>query len=162
LLGVTFGGGAPVLPQPREFAAVGATIKSLEKGQGIAPLIAALAPDGEEKPTHGLAAAFGELFLKGKDQAALAAVLRGFRGLEVTAAELKANRVPVQWRPEILDSYDAVVDASHESAPQITAHGVITGMSPSECSFVRSTRGTGRSAKDRAIDTSFVGTAGPP
>lgn len=37
--------------------------------------------------------------------------------------------------------------SSHESAPQMTAHRAITRMSPSECFFVRSMRGSGRSAK---------------
>ena len=52
--------------------------------------------------------------------------------------------------------------SSHESAPAITAHRAITRMSPSECFLVRSTRGSGRSAKYRAIDTSCFGITGPP
>ena len=97
LLSVTFGGAAPLLPQPKELPALGATIESLEKGKGIGPLVAALTPDGEEGPTPEEEAAFGALFVGGKDQKALAAVLRGFQGLEVTEAELKGTRVPVQF-----------------------------------------------------------------
>jgi pimeloyl-ACP methyl ester carboxylesterase len=97
LLSVTFGGGAPVLPQPKELPAIGATIESLEKGKGIGPLVVALTPDGEKGSTPEEAAAFGALFVWGKDQKALAAVLRGFKGLEVTEAELKAAKVPVQF-----------------------------------------------------------------
>jgi pimeloyl-ACP methyl ester carboxylesterase len=97
LLSVTFGGAAPLLPQPKGSPVLAATVESLEKGKGITPLIVALTPDGEKGPTAEVAAAFSELFLKGKDQKALAAVLRGFPGLEVTEAELKANKVPVQF-----------------------------------------------------------------
>ena len=97
LLSVTFGGAAPLLPQPKGSPVLAATAESLEKGKGIGPLIVALTPDGEEKPTAEQAAAFSEAFLNGKDQKALAAVLRGFPGLEVTEAELKANTVPVQF-----------------------------------------------------------------
>ena len=97
LLSVTFGGGAPLLPQPRELPVLGATIESLEKGKGIGPLVAALTPAGEDGPAPEQVAAFGELFVWGKDQKALAAVLRGFKGLEVTEAELKAAGVPVQF-----------------------------------------------------------------
>src|SRR5207244_13049280 len=67
------------------------------QGKGITPLIIALTPDGEPKPTPEQAAGFGALFLRGKDQKALAAVLRGMPGLAVTEAELRANKVPVQF-----------------------------------------------------------------
>ena len=76
---------------------VEATAESLEKGKGVTPLLIALAPDGEPKPTPEQVAGFGALFLRDKDQKALAAVLRGMPGLEVTEAELRANRVPVQF-----------------------------------------------------------------
>ncbi len=52
--------------------------------------------------------------------------------------------------------------SGHESAPQTTAQSAMTRMFPSECFFVRSTRGSGRPAKYRAIDTSCFGMAGPP
>ena len=98
LLSVTFGGGAPLFQPPKEFATtIDTTAESLEKGKGIGPLILALTPDGAEKPTPEQAAAFSELFLGKKDQKALAAVLRGQKGWEVTEAELKANKVPVQF-----------------------------------------------------------------
>lgn len=97
LRSVTFGGGSPLVNPPKEAGPLHATADSLEKGGGIAPLLLALAPPGDGKPTPEEAAAFGELFLKGKDRKALAAVLRGFPGLEVTEVELTANRVPVQF-----------------------------------------------------------------
>jgi len=98
LLSVTFGGGGPLFQPPPAFAdTIAATADSLEKGTGIGPPIAARTPDGEEKPSPEQAAAFSRLFLGGKDQKALAAVLRGHAGWAVTEAELKANRVPVQF-----------------------------------------------------------------
>jgi pimeloyl-ACP methyl ester carboxylesterase len=97
ILSVTFGGASPLLPQPKGSPVLEATVESLEKGKGIGPLVVALTPDGGAKPTAEQAAAFSDLFLKGKDQKALAAVLRGFPGLEVTEADLKANKVPVQF-----------------------------------------------------------------
>jgi pimeloyl-ACP methyl ester carboxylesterase len=98
LLSVTFGGGGPLLSPPEGFTAtLDATAESLEKGKGIGPLIIALTPEGQDKPSAEQAAAFSELFIGKKDQKALAAVLRGRKGWEVTEAELKANKVPVQF-----------------------------------------------------------------
>ena len=98
LLSVTFGGGAPLFQPPKEYETVtAATVESLEKEKGMGPLIIALTPDGEAKPTAEQADAFSALFLNGKDQKALAAVLRGARSWEVSEAELKANKVPVRF-----------------------------------------------------------------
>lgn len=98
LLSVTFGGGGPLFRPPQAFAeTIAATADSLEKGKGIGPLIVALTPDGLGKPTLEQASAFSRLFLGKKDQKALAAVLRGQAGWAVTEAELRANRVPVQF-----------------------------------------------------------------
>src|SRR5215217_2861002 len=50
--------------------------------------------------------------------------------------------------------------SSHESAPQTTAARAMTRMSPRACFLVRSTRGSGRSAKWWARDRGSDGTAG--
>jgi pimeloyl-ACP methyl ester carboxylesterase len=98
LLSVTFGGGAPVVDPPKEMAAmVEELAKSLEKGEGMGPLIARLTPPGEKQPTPEEAAAVGKLALLGQDQKALAAVIRGLPRLEVTADKLRANKVPVAF-----------------------------------------------------------------
>jgi pimeloyl-ACP methyl ester carboxylesterase len=98
LLSVTFGGGGPLFNQPKVFTEViDATVESLEKGEGMGCLIIALIPEGQPKPTLEQAAAFSAAHLKGKDQMALAAVLRGFPRMTVTEAELKANKVPLQF-----------------------------------------------------------------
>ena len=98
LLSVTFGGAGPEFQPPKELVSVmEATAESLEKGKGITPLIIGLTPAGETKPTPEQVAGFNALFMGNKDQKALAAVLRGMPGLTVTAAELRANKVPVQF-----------------------------------------------------------------
>jgi len=98
LLSVTFGGAGPEFQPPKELVSVmEATAESLEKGKGITPLLIGLAPAGEPKPTPEQVAGFNALFMGNKDQKALAAVLRGMPGLAVTEAELRANKVPVQF-----------------------------------------------------------------
>lgn len=97
LLSVTFGGAAPLLPQTGEAPVLAATIASLDKGKGITPLIVALAAEGQKTPTEEDAAAFSEVFLRGKDQKALAAVLRGLPDLVVKEEDLRAAKVPVQF-----------------------------------------------------------------
>jgi pimeloyl-ACP methyl ester carboxylesterase len=124
LLSVTFGGGGPLLDPPKEFrAVVDATAGSLEKGKGIGPLVIALTPDGQPKPTPEQAEALSGLFLAGKDQEALAAVLRGQRGLEVTAAELKATKVPVRFVYGDLDPLMGAGGAGGEGARQVRRGG---------------------------------------
>jgi pimeloyl-ACP methyl ester carboxylesterase len=98
LRSVTFGGGGPLCQPPPEFVAtLDATAESLAKGEGLGALLLALLPDGPKKPTLQQASDFSRLHLFGKDQKALAAVLRGQAGWHVTADQLKANRVPAQF-----------------------------------------------------------------
>ena len=97
LLSATFGGASPQFPNADGVPVLTATVESLEKGKGIGPLILALTPEGQKAPTPNEAAAFSELFLKGRDQKALAAVLRGFPDLAVKEEELRATKVPVQF-----------------------------------------------------------------
>ncbi|QEL18674.1 alpha/beta fold hydrolase [Limnoglobus roseus] len=97
LLSVTFGGGGPVLQPPKDAGPIKDMIESLEAGKGIGPLVLALTPEGDEKPTAEQIEQFSKLLLRGKDPTALAAALRGFAELEVTDAELKAVKVPVQF-----------------------------------------------------------------
>ena len=98
LLSVTFGGGGPVVDPPKEFAGlIDELAKSLDKGEGMGPLIARLTPPGEKPPMPEEAAAVGKLALLGQDQKALAAVIRGLPQLEVPAEKLKATKVPVAF-----------------------------------------------------------------
>lgn len=98
LLSVTCGGGGPLFLPPKAFTdTIEATAASLEKGKGIGPLILALTAESGQKIAPEQADAFSAGFLGGKDQKALAAVLNGQQGWQVTEAELKANTVPVQF-----------------------------------------------------------------
>ena len=98
LLSVTFGGGGPLFVIPDAFSeATDATAASLDKGEGIGPLLIALTPEGQPKVSPEQAAAISQRLLQNKDQKALSAVLRGQKELQVTEEQLKASKVPVQF-----------------------------------------------------------------
>ena len=67
---------------------------SLERGQGVGPLIAALTPPGKPKPSEEQVKAISAMILLANDPKALAAVIRGFKDLAVSWDKLKANKVP--------------------------------------------------------------------
>jgi pimeloyl-ACP methyl ester carboxylesterase len=69
--------------------------ESLEAGKGIGPVLIAATPAGMTKPTPEIADAISKMIIGDQDQKALAASVRGGMTLEVTAAQLKVNRVPV-------------------------------------------------------------------
>jgi pimeloyl-ACP methyl ester carboxylesterase len=96
LLSVTLGGGTAPFERTKEsleMMELGA--KSLEEGKGIGPVIIAGAPPGGPKPTSQMADAISRFIIGNQDQKALGASIRGSKGLEVTEAQLKANKVPV-------------------------------------------------------------------
>jgi len=96
LLSVTMGGGVPAFePSPESLALVDLAAKSLDEGKGIGPLIMAGTPPGAPKLTPGLADAISRSIIGDQDQKALAASVRGGKDLEVRAAQLETNRVPV-------------------------------------------------------------------
>lgn len=98
LSSVTLGGSGPLYRPSKEFLArFVATAESLEKGNGIVPLILAGAADSGKKFTPEQAEIVSKLALGKKDQKALAAVLRGMTGMEVAEEKLKANVVHVQF-----------------------------------------------------------------
>ena len=105
------------------------TAESLEQGKGMGPLVIALAPEGQAKPSPVQAAAISKLALRDKDQKALAAVLRGQKELAVTEAQLKANKVPVLF---VYGSREAVllrkrVTESQKALPAATVKVVEKG-----------------------------------
>jgi pimeloyl-ACP methyl ester carboxylesterase len=98
LLSVTFGGGGPLCePSPALVKGLDDTADSLAKGKGIGPLIDALIPPGQPKPSPVQVWALNQVALAKNDQKALAAVLRRHADWHVTVAELKAKKVPVQF-----------------------------------------------------------------
>jgi pimeloyl-ACP methyl ester carboxylesterase len=95
LSSVILGGSGPLLRPSKPFMdRFSATAESLEKGNGIVPLILAGTADSGVKMTPEQAATISKLALGSRDQKALAAVLRGMNGLEVTEEKLKATTVP--------------------------------------------------------------------
>jgi pimeloyl-ACP methyl ester carboxylesterase len=98
LLSVTFGGGGPLFCPAEEVTdLMNATAESLERGDGLGPLLLALIPEGEYKPSLAYANMVSQWALRGKDRKALAAVMRSQCELAVTEAELAAVTTPVSF-----------------------------------------------------------------
>lgn len=85
--------------------------ESLESGKGFGPLVRALTPAGEPEPTKEMIAGFNALLSATNDVIALAAVIRGMSELEVTAEQLKANKVPTLALIGEVDPLKTAVDA---------------------------------------------------
>jgi pimeloyl-ACP methyl ester carboxylesterase len=69
--------------------------KSLDEGKGIGPLIIQLTPADRPKPTEEEMAGINRMLMLMNDSKALAACIRGMKGLAVPEEKLKANQVPV-------------------------------------------------------------------
>jgi pimeloyl-ACP methyl ester carboxylesterase len=67
---------------------------SLDAGKGIGPLIQQLTPANRPKPTEEQINAVNQMLMLTNDSKALAACIRGMKGLAVSEAQLKANKVP--------------------------------------------------------------------
>lgn len=67
---------------------------SLEQGKGFGPLVVALTPPGQPRPSAEQIAAVSARLSSTNDAQALAAVVRGFPGLAVALERLKKNQVP--------------------------------------------------------------------
>lgn len=68
--------------------------ESLESGNGITPLIIALTPEGEPKPTQEYLDAINRMLMATNDAQALASVIRSMSEFTVTDSELKNNKIP--------------------------------------------------------------------
>lgn len=96
LISVTLGGGVPSFePTPESLARMDLAARSLEEGKGLGPVIIAGTPPGFPKPSQELADAISRAIIGDQDQKALGASVRGGKEVQVTEAELKANRLPV-------------------------------------------------------------------
>ncbi len=69
--------------------------ESLDAGKGIGPLIDRLTPADRPAPTAEQKAAINQMLMLTNDPKALAACIRGMKGLAVPEECLKANQVPV-------------------------------------------------------------------
>ena len=68
---------------------------SLDHGKGIIPLLIRLNPPGESKPTEERLKAINGVISSLNDASALAAVIRGMKGLAVTEDDLKNTKLPI-------------------------------------------------------------------
>lgn len=68
--------------------------ESLEQGKGLGPLVNALWPDGDAKPTEEQIKAISDIIILQNDVLALAGAARGMAQLTVTQEQLEANTIP--------------------------------------------------------------------
>ena len=97
--------------------AVGADMReelatSLESGNGIGPLLDALTPAGQPKPTPEQLAQVNTMLMATNDPLALAGVIRGMDNITVSAEQLKANAVPTLILIGEIDPLKESVDAA--------------------------------------------------
>jgi pimeloyl-ACP methyl ester carboxylesterase len=90
----TLGGAGWSKPNDDRLSFMTELADSLDAGNGIGPLIAQLTPAGRPKPTEEFIDAINKMVMLNNDTKALAACIRGMRGLAVTEAKLRANKVP--------------------------------------------------------------------
>ena len=91
---------------------------SLEKGKGISPLLIALTPPGRPKPTEDQLKFINEMFLAFNDGRALAALVRGRKGLELSEVDLNQIKAPILAIVGSLDPFKAGVDALKAHLPE--------------------------------------------
>jgi pimeloyl-ACP methyl ester carboxylesterase len=84
---------------------------SLERGEGIAPLLRALQPPGQPAPPAEQVAMMNQMVMSTNDPLALAAAIRGMAQLGITEEVLRANQVPALAVVGSLDPLKAGVDA---------------------------------------------------
>lgn len=117
LMSAVVGGAGWPSPELRDDAMFDALAESLEGGNGGGPLVEFLWP-GEEPPTPEQVQAIGQAMVASNDQAALAAVVRGMSGLDVSAELLRMNKVPtlniIGSDDPLKPNADALVDVMQE------------------------------------------------
>ena len=87
-------GGAGVIPEGIKLPPfVDKLADSLDKGEGVGPLLVALTPPGKPKPPQVTINLFNRVVV-GDQGKVLAAVVRGWKSLTVRKEQLKANKVP--------------------------------------------------------------------
>jgi len=88
-------GGAGWSRREDDHSVIEAVAKSLEEGNGIAPLMKALTPPGSVPPTEEQIKSRNQMIMFANDPKALAACMRGMLKLQVTREQLVNNKVPV-------------------------------------------------------------------
>ena len=93
LMSAVVGGAGWSSPALRDDEMFNALAESLEAGKGGGPLVEFLWP-GDDPPTPEQVQAIGQAMVASNDQMALAGVVRGMPGLDVSAELLRMNKVP--------------------------------------------------------------------
>ncbi len=93
--------------------------ESLEKGEGITPLMEMLTPTGRPKPSGEQLATMNQMVLAMNDPLALAAAMRGMKDLQVTKEQLSASPVAVTAVIGEIDPLKATVDAMKRAMPDM-------------------------------------------
>jgi pimeloyl-ACP methyl ester carboxylesterase len=93
--------------------------ESLEQGKGFGPLIEALTPAGKPKPSEEEIKQINHFLENGNDTKALAAVIRGGKGLAVSDEAVKANKVPTLALIGEIDPLRKGVDELKERMPDL-------------------------------------------
>ena len=99
--------------------------KSLDEGKGIGPLIIQLTPADRPKPTEEQMANINKMLMLMNDSKALAACIRGMKGLAVPEEKLKANQVPVLAIIGEKDPLKAGVDEMQSRMSNLTVSVII-------------------------------------
>lgn len=93
--------------------------ESLEKGEGITPLMEMLTPSGRPKPSEQQLATMNQMVLAMNDPLALAGAMRGMKNLQVPKEKLSATTVPVCAIIGEVDPLKATVDAMKRALPSM-------------------------------------------
>ncbi len=119
LITATLGGAGWMRPDDSRMSFMTELADSLDAGKGIGPLINQLTPAGRPKPTEEQIDSFNQMLSLTNDPKALAACVRGMGKLNVTEAQLKANKVPVLALIGELDPLKAGVDELKSVMPDL-------------------------------------------
>jgi len=92
---------------------------SLDAGKGIGPLIEHLTPAGRPKPTDEQIQFFNNMVTMNNDAKALAACIRGMKGMAVSEEQLKANKIPTLALIGEVDPLKAGVDDLEGRLPNL-------------------------------------------
>lgn len=120
LLTATLGGAGWTRPDDGRLSFMVELADSLDSGKGIGPLIEHLTPANRPKPTEEQIKAINQMLLLTNDAKALAACIRGMKGIAVTEEQLSSSKVPTLCIIGSDDPLKAGVDDLAKVKPDIT------------------------------------------
>jgi pimeloyl-ACP methyl ester carboxylesterase len=126
LISATLGGAGWPKPDDHRLKFLDDLGDSLDAGKGIGPLLEHLTPAGRPKPSATQVSFANQMLMLTNDPKALAAAIRGMRGLAVTEEQLRANKVPTLALIGEIDPLKEGVDALEPLMPNLTVR-VIDG-----------------------------------